>query len=162
MLSKASETGGGVWCERVARHPFCLKQAVGIRGHAGSRLASGMGQPTADRASVLQPSPPAKPLLELHPFSHAASRAADLEAQYRKVSQELAEYKAESTQIKNQDLTIRKVREQRGGVGGSIHATNTHHAAPKGLGTRRPATVAVTWPSFTQRHTMPSPECMGT
>ena len=31
-----------------------------------------------------------------------ASHAAELEAQFRKVSQELAEYKAESTQIKNQ------------------------------------------------------------
>jgi homeobox protein cut-like len=41
-----------------------------------------------------------------------ASKATDLEAQLRKVSQELAEYKAESTQIKNQDLTIRKLEEK--------------------------------------------------
>ena len=41
-----------------------------------------------------------------------ASRATDLEAQCRKMSQELAEYKAESTQIKNQDLTIRKLEEK--------------------------------------------------
>ena len=44
--------------------------------------------------------------------ARAASRVADLEAQLRKVSQELAEYKAESTQIKNQDLTIRKLEEK--------------------------------------------------
>ena len=36
-----------------------------------------------------------------------ASRVSELEAQCRKTANELAEYKAESTQIKNQDLTIR-------------------------------------------------------
>lgn len=44
-------------------------------------------------------------------FEHA-SRATDLEAQFKKLSQELAEYKAESAQIKNQDLTVRKLEEK--------------------------------------------------
>ena len=73
------------------------------------------GSPKPQLTAPLSSSPLHQPHLHaLHPFFYAASRAADLEAQYRKVSQELAEYKAESTQIKNQDLTIRKVREQRG------------------------------------------------
>jgi homeobox protein cut-like len=41
-----------------------------------------------------------------------ATRAAELEAQLMKVSQELAEYKVEAEQIKNQDLTIRKMEER--------------------------------------------------
>lgn len=41
-----------------------------------------------------------------------ASRATDLEAQCRKMAQELAEYRAESAQIKNQDLTVRKLEER--------------------------------------------------
>lgn len=41
-----------------------------------------------------------------------ASRVADLEAQCKKMSHELAEFRAESTQIKNQDLTIRKLEEK--------------------------------------------------
>ncbi|KAK9803913.1 hypothetical protein WJX72_004650 [[Myrmecia] bisecta] len=41
-----------------------------------------------------------------------ASRAAELEAQTRKMAQELAEYKSESNQLKNQDLTIRKLEER--------------------------------------------------
>eukprot|EP00887_Chlorella_sp_A99_P007147 scaffold2.g7147.t1 len=42
----------------------------------------------------------------------AASRAAELEAQVTKLAQELAEYKAESSQLRNQDLTIRRLQEQ--------------------------------------------------
>ena len=41
-----------------------------------------------------------------------ASRATDLEAQCKKMAQELAEYRAESAQIKNQDLTVRKLEER--------------------------------------------------
>eukprot|EP00884_Botryococcus_braunii_P002856 jgi/Botrbrau1/12571/Bobra.0169s0105.1 len=41
-----------------------------------------------------------------------ASRSADLEAQVRKMAQELAEFKAESSQLKNQDLTIRRLEER--------------------------------------------------
>ncbi|KXZ54818.1 hypothetical protein GPECTOR_4g889 [Gonium pectorale] len=44
-------------------------------------------------------------------FEHA-SRATDLEAQCKKLATELAEYKAESTHIKNQDLTVRKLEEK--------------------------------------------------
>jgi homeobox protein cut-like len=40
------------------------------------------------------------------------SRVTELETTNKKLSQELAEYKAESTQIKNQDLTIRKLEEK--------------------------------------------------
>ncbi|KAG1675885.1 hypothetical protein FOA52_001542 [Chlamydomonas sp. UWO 241] len=48
-------------------------------------------------------------------LSHAfesASRATELEASCRKLAQELAEYKAESTTLKNQDHTIRKLEEK--------------------------------------------------
>ncbi|GIL82817.1 hypothetical protein Vretimale_8189 [Volvox reticuliferus] len=41
-----------------------------------------------------------------------ASRATDLEAQCKKMATELAEYKAEAAQIKNQDLTVRKLEEK--------------------------------------------------
>lgn len=41
-----------------------------------------------------------------------ASRSADLEAQARKMAQELAEFKAESTELKNQALTIRRLEER--------------------------------------------------
>lgn len=41
-----------------------------------------------------------------------ASRATELEAQAKKMSQELAEYRTESAQIKNQDLTVRKLEEK--------------------------------------------------
>lgn len=41
-----------------------------------------------------------------------ASRVADLEAQCKKMGHELAEFRAESAQIKNQDLTIRKLEEK--------------------------------------------------
>ncbi|EFJ48484.1 hypothetical protein VOLCADRAFT_47269, partial [Volvox carteri f. nagariensis] len=44
-------------------------------------------------------------------FEHA-TRATDLEAQCKKMATELAEYKAESAQIKNQDLTVRKLEEK--------------------------------------------------
>lgn len=37
-----------------------------------------------------------------------ASRVADLEAQSRKLSQELSEYREESTHIRNQELTVRR------------------------------------------------------
>jgi homeobox protein cut-like len=40
------------------------------------------------------------------------SRVTELETTNKKLAQELAEYKAESTQIKNQDLTIRKHEEK--------------------------------------------------
>lgn len=41
-----------------------------------------------------------------------ASRVAELEAQCKKMSHELAEFRAESAEIKNQDLTIRKMEEK--------------------------------------------------
>ncbi|PNH04179.1 Protein CASP [Tetrabaena socialis] len=44
-------------------------------------------------------------------FEHA-SRATDLEAQCKKLATELAEYKAESSQIRNQDVTVRKLEEK--------------------------------------------------
>lgn len=52
------------------------------------------------------------PALALSQAFETASRLTDLEAQNRKVNQELAEYKAESKQIKNQDLTIRRLEEK--------------------------------------------------
>lgn len=41
-----------------------------------------------------------------------ASHSSELEAQVCKLSQELAEYKAESTELKNQDGTIRRLEER--------------------------------------------------
>ena len=41
-----------------------------------------------------------------------ASHSAELEAQVRKLAQELAEYKAESKELKNQDGTIRRLEER--------------------------------------------------
>ena len=41
-----------------------------------------------------------------------ASHSAELEAHVRKLAQELAEYKAESKELKNQDGTIRRLEER--------------------------------------------------
>ena len=40
------------------------------------------------------------------------SRMAELEAQTRKMAQELAEYKSESTELRNQDHTVRRLEER--------------------------------------------------
>ena len=42
----------------------------------------------------------------------AASHTSELEAQVRKLAQELSEYKAESKELKNQDGTIRRLEER--------------------------------------------------
>jgi homeobox protein cut-like len=49
-----------------------------------------------------------------------ASRIADLEAQAAKMAGELGEYKAESKELKNQDLTIRKLEEKVRGLEAAV------------------------------------------
>ncbi|KIY94431.1 Protein CASP [Monoraphidium neglectum] len=51
------------------------------------------------------------PAAALSAALEAQAHSAQLEAQVRKLSSELAEYKAESKAIRNQDLTIRKLEE---------------------------------------------------
>ncbi|KAG2490870.1 hypothetical protein HYH03_010788 [Edaphochlamys debaryana] len=63
-----------------------------------------------DLYQKLYEAPDPAPALALA-FEHA-SRATELEATCKKLSTELAEYKAESAQIKNQDLTVRKLEEK--------------------------------------------------
>ena len=45
-------------------------------------------------------------------MQEGASRMAELEAQTRKMAQELAEYTAESTELRNQDHTVRRLEER--------------------------------------------------
>lgn len=47
-----------------------------------------------------------------HNVQEGASRMAELEAQTRKMAQELAEYKSESTELRNQDHTVRRLEER--------------------------------------------------
>lgn len=47
-----------------------------------------------------------------HDLQEVASHTSELEAQVRKLAQELSEYKAESKELKNQDGTIRRLEER--------------------------------------------------
>lgn len=53
-----------------------------------------------------------KTLQEAHVAQELASHGSEQDAQLCKLSQELAEYKAESKELKNQDGTIRRLEER--------------------------------------------------
>ena len=50
----------------------------------------------------------------------ASARVAEVEAAAERASRELAEYKAESAELRNQDLTIRRLEERVRGLEGDL------------------------------------------